>query len=270
MSGDHFTVVFALDAGAAKAHGARMNPVVKFLNRMDATAWRAVIVTSLLLAGLVAIFLFGRLVLLNDDGPGLLARAEDFLTGLRSSPFGLLAVIVFFCVMAFLGAPQFGLIGVVVLAFGPVLGFFYSWFAALCSGSLTFWIGRWTGMTMIRRYGGQSIQRMSRFMGRNAFAASAIVRNVPTGPFVVVNMAFGASEAKYLHYIAGMAVGVIPKTLLTALFGQAVAASLAGNPMFAVFAVIAMGVIWIALMLFARSRMAKSPEDVPADATKSD
>ncbi len=243
-----------------------MNPVVKFLNRMDATAWRAVIVTSLLLAGLVGIFLFGRLVLLSgEDGQSVLSRAEDILTGLRSSPFGLLAVIIFFCVMAFLGAPQFGLIGVVVLAFGPVLGFFYSWFAALCSGSLTFWIGRMTGMTVIRRYGGQSIQRMSRFMGRNAFAASAIVRNVPTGPFVVVNMAFGASEAKYLHYIAGMAVGVIPKTLLTALFGQAVAASLAGNPMFAVFAVLAMGAIWIALMLFARSRMAKGPDGVQTE-----
>lgn len=243
-----------------------MNPVVKFLNRMDATAWRAVIVTSLLLAGLVGIFLFGRLVLLSgEDGQSVLSRAEDILAGLRSSPFGLLAVIIFFCVMAFLGAPQFGLIGVVVLAFGPVLGFFYSWFAALCSGSLTFWIGRMTGMTVIRRYGGQSIQRMSRFMGRNAFAASAIVRNVPTGPFVVVNMAFGASEAKYLHYIAGMAVGVIPKTLLTALFGQAVAASLAGNPMFAVFAVLAMGAIWIALMLFARSRMAKDPDEVQTE-----
>lgn len=241
--------------------GLGMNPVTKFLNRMDATAWRAVIVTALLLIGVLAVLIVGRLFLLRgEDGEGLLSQAQDMMGSMRSSPFGLIAVIIFFCVMAFLGAPQFGLIGVVVLAFGPVLGFFYSWFAALCSGSLTYWIGRMTGMSMIRRYGGQSIQRMSRFMGRNAFAASAIVRNVPTGPFVVVNMAFGASEAKYLPYIAGMAVGVIPKTLLTALFGQAVASSLAGNPMFAIGAVVAMAALWIPLMLFARSRISSTSE----------
>lgn len=247
-----------------------MNPVVKFLNRMDATAWRAIIVTSLLLLGIVAIFVFGRLILFSgESGQGVMADAEAMLSNLKASPLGLVAVIVFFCVMAFLGAPQFGLIGVVVLAFGPVLGFAYSWIAALASGSLTFWVGRMTGMTLVRRYGGQSMLRMSRFMGRNAFAASAIVRNVPTGPFVVVNMAFGASEAKYLHYISGLAVGVIPKTFLTALFGQAIASSLAGNPMIAGAAIIGMAVLWIPLMLLARSRMPKDPEvpeaDVPQD-----
>lgn len=241
-----------------------MNSIVKFLNRMDATAWRAVLVTALLLVGVLAVLIFGKLILFRgESGAGLFAQAQDFLASLRASPFGLPAVIAFFCVMAFLGAPQFGLIGATVLAFGPVLGFFYSWIATMCSASLTFWIGRLSGMSLVRRYGGDSIQRMSRFMGRNALVASAVVRNVPTAPFIVVNMAFGVSEAKYILFLAGLALGVIPKTLLTALFGQAVASSLAGNPVFAVIAVVAMAVLWIPLMLFARSRIARSP--VPAE-----
>ncbi len=237
-----------------------MNPVVRFINRMDATAWRAILVTVGLLVGLALVLLFGRLVLFSGgEGEGILARAQELLTGLRSSPLGLLAVIVLFCIAAFLGAPQFGLIGAAVLAFGPVLGFFYAWFATLCSASLTFWVGRLSGMSLVRRYGGGSIQRMSRFMGRNAFVASAVVRNVPTAPFIVVNMAFGVSEAKYLHFLGGAALGVIPKTLLTALFGQAIAASLAGNPLFALGAVVAMAFLWIPLMLFARKRLEEQP-----------
>ena len=102
-------------------------------------------------------------------------------------------------------------------------------------------------------------------MGRNDFLASAVVRNVPTAPFIVVNMAFGASEARFLHYAAGVAVGIIPKTLLMALFGQAVAQSLAGNPLFAFGALAAMVVLWIALMLFARTRIKNNEKPVPAE-----
>ena len=233
-----------------------MNALMTFLSRMDKSAWRSIIVTSLLLLGVLGVLIAGRVfVFSGETGEGMLSSVQTFLEGLRHSPFALVFVIGFFCLMAFFGAPQFGLMGAVVLAFGPVLGFFYAWFATLCSASLTFWVGRLAGMDMVRRYGGDSIQRLSRFMGRNAFLASGIVRNVPTAPFIVVNMAFGASEAKYTHFVGGAALGIIPKILLTALFGQAIASSLSGNPWFAAVAVIAMALLWIGIMLFARSRL---------------
>lgn len=237
-----------------------MNPFFKFLTRLDATAWRAVGVTSALLVGVLAVLLFGKLVLFNGEHD-IFQDVQGILESLRTSPFGLLAVIVLFCVTAFLGAPQFGLIGAVVLAFGPVLGFCYSWIATLVSAAMTFWLGRVSGMTLVRRYGGDSIRRMSKFMGKNAFLASAIVRNVPTAPFIVVNMAFGVTEAKFLHFMAGAAIGIIPKTLLTALFGQVVVSSLAGNPVFAAIAVIAMTVLWIPIMLIARTRLGEMPAE---------
>ncbi|MFC6197090.1 TVP38/TMEM64 family protein [Ponticaulis profundi] len=242
-----------------------MNPILKFVNRMDASAWRSVIVTLLLLVSVISILLMGRLMLFTGEEDGLMADVQTYLQSLRSSPFGLLAVIVVFCILAFLGAPQFGLMGAAVLAFGPWLGFLYAWIGTIVSASLTFWCGRWFGISLVKRYGGESIQRLSRFMGRNDFLASAVVRNVPTAPFIVVNMAFGASEARFLHYAAGVAVGIIPKTLLMALFGQAVAQSLAGNPLFAFGALAAMVVLWIALMLFARTRIKNNEKPVPAE-----
>ena len=67
------------------------------------------------------------------------------------------------------------------------------------------------------------------FVARNAFAASAIVRNAPTGPFLVVNMVFGAIGAKFAHYFGGMALGVIPKIALVAFGLQAIQSALEGN-----------------------------------------
>lgn len=234
-----------------------MKRILRFLNRMDASVWRALIITALLLGSVLAVLLFGRMVLFHGENDGLLAQIQNTLEGMRSSPVAILLVIVIYCLLAFLGAPQFGLIGATVLAFGPVMGFFYSWFATLVSSGMAFWIGRVFGMSIVRRYGGDSILRLSRFMRKNDFIASAIVRNVPTAPAIVVNMAFGASEARFLWFTAGTAVGIIPKVALIALFGQAMAQSLTGNPVFAGVSVLVMSLIWIPLMLFARSNLAK-------------
>ena len=234
-----------------------MKGILRFLNRMDASVWRALIITALLLGGVLAVLLFGRLVLFHGENEGLLAQIQHWLETMRSSPLAILLVIALYCALAFLGAPQFGLIGATVLAFGPVLGFAYSWFATLMSSAMAFWIGRIFGMSIVRRYGGDSILRLSRFMRKNDFIASAIVRNVPTAPAIVVNMAFGASEARFLWFTAGTAVGIVPKVALIALFGQAMAQSLTGNPVFAGISVLVMSLIWIPLMLFARSNLAK-------------
>lgn len=234
-----------------------MKGIFRFLNRLDASVWRALIVTTLLLGSVLAVLAFGRLVLFHGENEGLLAQIQGLLEAMRSSPFALLIVIAVYCALAFVGTPQFGLIGATVLAFGPTLGFFYSWFATLVSSAMAFWIGRIFGMSMVRRYGGESILKLSRFMRKNDFIASAIVRNVPTAPAIVVNMAFGASEARFPLFLAGTAVGIVPKVLLIALFGQAVAQSMTGNPVFAGLSVLVMSLIWIPLMLYARSNLAK-------------
>ena len=239
-----------------------MNPVIKFLNRMDKSAWRAVIVTALLLAGVLGLLIVGKTYLFSGSERGLLGDLQSFLMEHRTNPIMFFVVVAIYCALAFLGAPQFGLIGMTVLAFGTVMGVAYSWLATLCSASMAFWIGRSFGMKLVQRYGGDSILRLSRFMGRNVFIASMIVRNVPTAPAIVVNMAFGATEARYSWFLAGTAIGIIPKTLLIALFGQAVAQSLTGNPIFAIASVAAGALLWIPLMLFARSNLAQ--ERAPA------
>ena len=200
----------------------------------------------------------GAVILLFILGKtGVLGSLETFISHLQDladTPWALPAVIALFCGAAFVGIPQFGLIGAAVVAFGPLYGAFYSWIATLVSGALTFWLGRFSGEAAVARFSGPRSRRFPEFVARNAFAASAIVRNVPTGPFLIVNMAFGALRASFLAYLSGMAVGVIPKILLVTFAGQSLMAALQGSPLLAVGLAAAAVLIFGAVWLYSRHR----------------
>ena len=229
---------------------ATMSVFPRFFRRLDATATRTVIVSVLLFGSVIALFLIGRSGSLVD-----LDTLQTTLSGLATGPWGLPALVAVFCICAFIGVPQFVLIGIAVFAFGPVFGFAYSWVATLASGTVTFWVGRLAGEDAMRRYGGNFANRMSAFIGRNAFVASAVVRNVPTGPFLLVNMAFGVSRARFLHYLGGMALGVLPKLTLVAFAGQSVLSAMGGRPLLAGAAAVAAIAVWVLLALYARRRI---------------
>lgn len=205
-----------------------------------------------LLALLVFLFLFGRYTeFLNLDA---LQRAiGEFADG----PWGVPAIILTFCLCAFIGVPQFLLIGIAVYAFGPMWGAVWAWVATLCSGTVTFWLGRVFNEATLNRLGQGRIKRFAEFVARNAFAASAIVRNFPTGPFLVVNMVFGAIGAKFWHYFGGMALGVIPKIALVAFGLQAIQAALEGNFWTALAAAVAALVVFLGGFFYVRHRRRK-------------
>ncbi len=201
---------------------------------------------------LLGLFLFGRYTdVLNLDA--LQLAIAEFADG----PWGVPAIILTFCVCAFIGVPQFLLIGVAVYAFGPLWGAVWAWVATLCSGAITFWLGRVFSAATLNRLGQGRIKRFAEFVARNAFAASAIVRNAPTGPFLVVNMVFGAIGAKFSHYFGGMALGVIPKIALVAFGLQAIQAALEGNFWTALAAAVAALAVFLGGFFYVRHRRRK-------------
>ena len=234
-----------------------MRGLLDFLTLMDATALRAVLVS-------VSLFVLAGILLVAGRAGGFvdIDAFQAMLAELRTSPFGLAIVIGVFCVAAFFGAPQFALIAAVVAAFGPWTGFGYAWIATMCSGAVTFWTGRLAGERAFRLYAGASANRLSAFIGRNAFAASALVRNVPTAPFIVVNMAFGVSQARFIEYWSGMAVGVVPKIAVVAFAGQSLYGVVSGSPLTAILAAMAAAALWIAGMLYARARVRRERQNI--------
>jgi uncharacterized membrane protein YdjX (TVP38/TMEM64 family) len=224
-----------------------MDKLIAFLNRLDATAWRAVGVSLALFLAVAVILVVGK-----SGGFGSFQDLEHWLETLRGSAWGLPATIAVFCTTAFIGAPQFVLIAACVVAFGPTEGFLYSWIATIVSAAVTFWVGRLAGAETLRRYGGETANRLSELVGKNDLVASIIVRNVPTAPFIIVNMAFGVSRARFWAFLVGCAIGVLPKTALVAFAGGSAIAALAGSPWVALGAAVAAACLWLVGMLLAR------------------
>ena len=180
------------------------------------------------------------------------ARLEAWLGGFRHGPWGLPAAVIVFTVAAFFGAPQFILIAACVVAFGPWFGFLYSWIATVASAAVTYWMGRGPTARVLERHGGKTVGRLTRFVGQNAFYASFMIRNVPSAPFIVVNMAFGAARASFPGFLAGCALGVLPKTALVAFFGGSFMTAVSGDGVWTSAILAGVALAWLGLMLGVR------------------
>jgi uncharacterized membrane protein YdjX (TVP38/TMEM64 family) len=222
--------------------------VLDFVLNMEAARWRAVAATTVLLLAVVGLFLLGKQAL------GLHAeeKLRHWLEGYAGSPWAFAATVALFVVAAFVGAPQFILIAACVVAFGPSLGFWYSWAATVISAGVTYWLGRGPTARTLERLGGSTAARLKRFVGKNAFYASFMIRNVPSAPFIVVNMAFGATRANFWSFLIGCALGVLPKTALVAFFGGAVAAAASGDGTWTSLILAGVAVVWLGVMLLVR------------------
>jgi len=210
--------------------------------------WRALVFPVIWVLIIGAVFIAGKF--------GVLPSAENLLQRVGAyagSVWGLPLLVLVFCVGAFLGAPQFALMAGAILAFGPWMGGLYAWLATLCSGTLTFWAGRFGGERLFARYAGKRANRIAGFLGQNAFKASGLVRLVPTGPFVLVNMAFGMSGARFLPFLAGLGLGAVPKLVLVALVGQGLVSAGRGSLVIALCALLGAGLLW-ALMFWIKKR----------------
>lgn len=225
-----------------------MRRLIDFLFNMETRRWRTLAVGAVLILAVVAVYLLGR----SQLGLEAEERLEAWLSGYAGSPLAFAATVALFVAAAFVGAPQFVLIAACVVVFGPSLGFFYSWGATVISAGVTWGLGRVLGLGPIERMQSRTVARLTAFIGRNAFFASFIIRNVPSAPFIVVNMVFGAMRAPFLAFIAGCALGVLPKTALVAFFGGAVMVAATGDGTHTTLILAAIAVVWLGVMLAVR------------------
>jgi uncharacterized membrane protein YdjX (TVP38/TMEM64 family) len=222
-----------------------------FVSNMDPRAWRAVIISVGSVVLLLALLIVGRFYF----GEEIERFIDTTLGEANRGHWGLLATILVFTLTAYVGAPQVALIAACVVAFGAEVGFWYAWIATIVSGVATYFTGRLTSAQTQKRLGGATGGRFTRFMGKNTLLASFFVRFIPTGPFIVANMAFGATRANFWAYIVGLGVGVLPKTLMVAFFGDSIMDALQGEFLAAaVMAALAL-VVAVVITLIVRSLM---------------
>ena len=173
----------------------------------------------------------------------------EWMQVLAQSPWAVPITIALFCGFACIGAPQWMLITGTVLAFGVWEGGVLSWAGSLISAILGFGIGHSLGAERLRRVDANLIQKLSKAVRKNGFMTSLVVRLVPTGPAILVNLAAGGARMKFRHFIAGTAIGIVPKILTICLISQGLISGLSGSLMTVFFAALAIGAIllsWVA------------------------
>ncbi len=238
----------APDDQAASAKLSLWARLADFAQNMDERAWRAVAASIAMIVVAGVILVIGRLYY----GAEIEGFIDATLGEARRTRLGLPITIAVFTLTAYVGAPQFVLILACVVAFGPEQGFWFAWIATIVSGAATYFTGRLAGAETRKRLGGATGGRFTRFMGKNAFLASLIVRFVPTAPFVVVNTAFGAARVNFWPYLAGLTIGVLPKTAIFAFGYDGIMDALEGRWGGAALMGGAAIVLWVFVAFFVR------------------
>lgn len=196
-----------------------LRQVGRFLTTMDVRAATSLAVSVILLIFVILMFVFGQNWLNDnldlDSDTGLTALMERA----HASPWAIALVISVYVLLALTGFPQILLITATVLAFGPLNGALYSWIATMSSATVTFSFGHLWGRQWVQRFGGDRVRRTIDFLGAHGIFASALVRVVPSAPFIVVNSAAGAAHIPLWKFLAGTGAGIIPKIALVATIG---------------------------------------------------
>jgi phosphatidylserine/phosphatidylglycerophosphate/cardiolipin synthase-like enzyme/uncharacterized membrane protein YdjX (TVP38/TMEM64 family) len=116
-----------------------------------------------------------------------------------------------------------------VVAFGPWMGFVYALVGIVGSSVVTYYAGRRMRRDTVRRLAGPRLDRMVDVLKKHGLLAMTLLRLVPIAPFAVEGIVAGAVRLKLWHLAVGTAIGMLPGTLATTVFGDQLETALSGG-----------------------------------------
>jgi phospholipase D1/2 len=154
-----------------------------------------------------------------------IAWAHDF----GSRWWAPLATILFYTPACFIMFPRplITLFGVV--AFGPWLGALYALIGIVFSAVVTYFVGQRMRRDSVRRLAGPKLDQIVAVLKKRGLLAMTLLRLVPLAPFAVEGIVAGAVRLKLWHLALGTAIGMLPGTLATTIFGDQIETALSGS-----------------------------------------
>lgn len=216
---------------------------------------------------IVGFAMLGAVTLIGFAAPllpdSLTHGLQPSLVAARESYWAPLAAILVYVLFASAGVPQIVLITAIVTAFGPWWGLVYSWTGKMIACCIGFFVGRGFGARIVARHASPRVAEIMQLLAKRGFLASALIRLVPTVPSVLVNIAAGATPMRFRDFLAGTAIGSVPKMALMAFGGDAAMKAVHNNSLSAWIVLGAVILLWIALAVLGRrwlGRRAKSAQ----------
>lgn len=210
-------------------------------------------------AYIIGFLALGAVTLLGFAAPFLPVEAggwlRETLAAIQHEPWAVPTAISAYVLFASLGVPQIVLITALVVVFGPWAGLAYSWTGKMFACALGFWVGRRFGARIVARHAGPKLSDFMRMLERRGFWASALIRLVPTVPSVLINIAAGATPIRFRDFIAGTAIGSVPKMAMFAFGGHAAMVAVHENALWAWGLLAGVIALWITLAVLGRRWM---------------
>ncbi|MGH8740402.1 MAG: VTT domain-containing protein [Burkholderiales bacterium] len=190
----------------------------------DRPAWAKLAAVAALIALLAALWRFTPLAGIVTP-ENTIAWAKEF----GSQWWAPWAVMLAYTPACFVMFPRPLITLAAVVAFGPWLGFVYALLGIVGSSIVTYYVGKRMRRDTVRRLAGAGLDRMVEVLKKYGLLAMTLLRLVPLAPFAVEGIVAGAVHLKLWHLAAGTAIGMLPGTLATTVFGGQLESALSGG-----------------------------------------
>jgi phospholipase D1/2 len=142
------------------------------------------------------------------------------LRGVRGEPWAILIVVLVFVLAGAIVFPLNILILTTAAVFGPWLGILYGGAGTVCSGLVMFLIGSRLGREALYRMLGERWRHGLEGVRKRGLLAVVTLRLLPIAPFTLVNLAAGASGIRFVDFLVGTLIGMLPGLVLLSVMGD--------------------------------------------------
>lgn len=127
------------------------------------------------------------------------------------------------------GAPRIWMAALGGFAFGWFAGAALALVGTLCGCWVTFTYARWLGREWVQARVGKRLTKLNDLLQRHGIVVTLVLRSAPIGNSHVSNLMLALSPISRGSFMIGTALGVLPTTVIYALFGSAASGSTIGR-----------------------------------------
>ena len=142
------------------------------------------------------------------------------LKAVRGEPWAIAVVVLVFVLAGAIVFPLNILILATAAVFGPWLGILYGGAGTVSSGLVMFLIGSRLGREALYRMLGERWRHGLEGVRKRGLLAVVTFRLLPIAPFTVVNLAAGASGIRFVDFLVGTLIGMLPGLVLLSVMGD--------------------------------------------------
>lgn len=107
-----------------------------------------------------------------------------------------------------------------VIAYGPIWGFVIAMTGIQVAAWTTYVAGKRLEPSTVRRMAGAKMDKILQVLRRRGLLAMTALRLVPLAPFAVEGVVAGAIRMRMWEFLLGTAIGILPGTLTSTVFGD--------------------------------------------------